>query len=114
MLQYSKRMFVISGITLGLLVAAPTLADQTRSTHTPVQTEAGYTHPGSIRGFNPQPEPPANLRGFNPQPDPPASGFENPGSIRGFNPQPEPPGELRGFNPQPEPPPLQVNVMNQR
>ena len=41
--------------------------------------------PGSIRGFNPQPEPPgAPARGGGP--------IEDPGSIRGFNPQPEPPG----------------------
>jgi hypothetical protein len=29
-------------------------------------------NPGEIRGFNPQPEPPAKKKGFNPQPEPPA------------------------------------------
>ncbi len=43
--------------------------------------------PGTIRGFDPQPEPPGTIRGFDPQPEPP-------GTIRGFDPQPEPPREL--------------------
>jgi hypothetical protein len=48
---------------------------------------------------------PGSLRGFDPQPDPPsASGWTSPGEIRGFNPQPEPPGSIQGFNPQPDPP----------
>ena len=40
--------------------------------------------PGSIRGFDPQPDPPGTIVGFDPQPEPP-------GTIRGFNPQPDPP-----------------------
>ena len=104
MLQYSKRAFILTGITLGLLVAAPTVADQTKSAQAPV-AGSPYSHPASTRGFNPQPEPPARLRTDSTQTE--RSQFESPGSIRGFNPQPEPPGKLRGFNPQPEPPPQQ-------
>lgn len=32
---------------------------------------AGFAHPGAIKGFNPQPDPPHEARGFDPQPDPP-------------------------------------------
>lgn len=31
----------------------------------------GFVHPGDIRGFNPQPDPPREIGGFDPQPDPP-------------------------------------------
>lgn len=34
-------------------------------------TTSQYSSPGTIRGFDPQPEPPGTIRGFNPQPDPP-------------------------------------------
>lgn len=40
-----------------------------------------FTNPGSLRGFNPQPDPPGDK-----------GGFTNPGMLKGFNPQPEPPG----------------------
>jgi hypothetical protein len=30
--------------------------------------------PGSIRGFDPQPDPPGTIVGFDPQPDPPHTG----------------------------------------
>lgn len=44
-------------------------------------------NPGTIKGFNPQPEPPAEVLDI----------ILNPGTIRGFNPQPEPPREaLKG------------------
>lgn len=66
--------------------------------------------PGAIRGFNPQPEPPAISRGD----------ILSPGDLVGFNPQPEPPaisrggilspGDLVGFNPQPEPPAVTVGI----
>lgn len=60
----------------------------------------GYVSPLTMRGFNPQPEPPGS------------SMLVNPGVARGFNPQPEPPQDhtltspltMRGFNPQPDPP----------
>jgi hypothetical protein len=79
----------------------------------PVQNKAqGFQNPGSIRGFNPQPEPPAmGQQGIKPgggakQEDPEeeepvqamptpsqfkSQGMTSPGSERGFNPQPEPP-----------------------
>lgn len=41
----------------------------------------GPVSPGTIRGFNPQPEPPGDTAG----------------TIRGFNPQPEPPGDVGLF-----------------
>ncbi|MGE0495198.1 MAG: hypothetical protein AB7S38_38690 [Vulcanimicrobiota bacterium] len=95
---------LLIGLSLALpLAAAPAASQQP-------------TSPAQVRGFDPQPEPPANgyvhpaaRAGFNPQPDPP-------GSTRGFNPQPEPPpavngfvhpAQLKGFNPQPEPPAVQ-------
>jgi hypothetical protein len=40
---------------------------------------------------------PGTIRAFNPQPEPPREALDitlNPGTIRGFNPQPEPPREL--------------------
>ena len=59
-----------------------------------------FLHPGTIKGFNPQPDPPGRptnpgeAQGFNPQPDPPGRPT-NPGEAQGFNPQPDPPGILR-------------------
>jgi hypothetical protein len=43
--------------------------------------------PGSLVGFDPQPDPPGEAQGFDPQPDPP-------GETEGFDPQPEPPGVM--------------------
>jgi hypothetical protein len=67
----------------------------------------------SMKGLNPQPEPPSfssgkkpmnpgEAKGFNPQPDPPgkqgSSGRPmNPGELKGFNPQPDPPGKAKGL-----------------
>jgi hypothetical protein len=53
--------------------------------------------PGSLVGFNPQPEPPGSRVGFNPQPDPPLERV-------GLNPQPLPPRDRVALNPQPLPP----------
>jgi hypothetical protein len=44
--------------------------------HVEITTDGGYIDPGSLVGFNPQPEPPGDKGetvGFNPQPDPPGS-----------------------------------------
>lgn len=47
-----------------------------------------YMNPGTIRGFNPQPDPPAETRDLI---------AINPGEIRGFNPQPDPPATAGGL-----------------
>lgn len=88
--------------------AAPAVAGPNTNSNTwtgrveqqvPAVQNLGPTNPGTIRGFDPQP-------------DPPSGAPTNPGTIRGFNPQPDPPGNpgtLKGFNPQPEPPVFQGN-----
>ena len=94
-----------------LPVAGPVKTIGTAGRNLSTQSNAPQ-NPGTIKGFNPQPEPPARMnpgtiRGFSPQPEPPAK--FNPGEKVGLNPQPEPPGIIspalkKGINPQPEPP----------
>lgn len=67
----------------GQVIACPTTTTQ-------------FINPGTIAGFDPQPEPPGTIRGFNPQPDPPRWVNNQPGTgydAVGFNPQPDPPRE---------------------
>lgn len=60
-----------------------------------------FRDPGSLVGFNPQPDPPGVRVGFDPQPDPP-------GGRVSLNPQPLPPGDRVSLNPQPLPPRIQL------
>ncbi len=97
------------GVVALVLVGRAISARKTAGTRSPGQA-------GSIKAFNPQPEPPGksgNIRAFNPQPEPPGK----PGNARAFNPQPEPPGKpgnARAFNPQPEPPGKNVKKMKKK
>lgn len=45
----------------------------------------GFINPGTLKGFNPQPDPPGDML---------KKGFLSPGTLQGFNPQPEPPGDM--------------------
>ena len=70
-------------IVIGLVAAIPAFAQDNMSGVCAVSR--GITSPGTIRGFDPQPDPPAisntlpssglDKVGFNPQPDPPADPF---------------------------------------
>lgn len=70
-----------------LAVAVPVSAQREVS---PSVTTYRVPSPGTIRGFDPQPDPPGTISGFDPQPEPP-------GTIRGFNPQPDPPHDPLHF-----------------
>ncbi|MFA7479903.1 MAG: hypothetical protein WC314_05305 [Vulcanimicrobiota bacterium] len=96
MKQYSKKLVLMVGISLAFGSAAQSLAEPVSA---PAEAKSTYTHPAEIRGFNPQPEPPARTMQAGG-----TSTFESPQTVRGFNPQPEPPALRQGFNPQPEPP----------
>ncbi|KQX40490.1 hypothetical protein ASD04_07690 [Devosia sp. Root436] len=74
---------ISAGAAAGLLVAlmAMSTGDGHSAELLPAVTLAnGFVHPGDIRGFNPQPDPPYEARGFDPQPDPPAAFGD--GSVR--------------------------------
>lgn len=97
----TKHLLLSAALFAAIALAQPATAQ------IPPRTGTGFTNPVTLRGFNPQPEPPAAAavhqnpaahRGFDPQPDPPGSTMTGP--------QPEPPTTIRGFNPQPEPPAL--------
>ncbi|MEO8393540.1 MAG: hypothetical protein ABI700_11170 [Chloroflexota bacterium] len=71
-------------IVIVLVAAVPAIAHDNMSGACAVSR--GITSPGTIRGFDPQPDPPAAILshlpssgldkvGFNPQPDPPADPF---------------------------------------
>ena len=65
---------ISAGAAAGLLVALMVMS--TGNGHSaellPAAGQAkGFAHPGDIRGFNPQPDPPREIGGFDPQPDPP-------------------------------------------
>ncbi len=65
---------ISAGAAAGLLVALMVLStsDGYGAELVPAANQAGnFVHPGTIRGFNPQPDPPHEARGFDPQPDPP-------------------------------------------
>lgn len=77
MLAGTNRISVPLGITVNSSPGKP---------EPPPPESAGFVSPGAMRGFNPQPEPPA-VEGAH-------SGQVMPGADVGFNPQPEPPGDL--------------------
>ena len=64
---------ISAGAAAGLLVALIVMS--TGNSHgaelLPAVQSKGFVHPGDIRGFNPQPDPPREIGGFDPQPDPP-------------------------------------------
>lgn len=65
---------ISAGAAAGLLVALMVMStgDGFSAELLPaVDQTNGFIHPGDIRGFNPQPDPPRELSGFNPQPEPP-------------------------------------------
>ena len=64
---------ISAGAAAGLLVALMVLStDGYGADLLPAVSQAkGFAHPGDIRGFNPQPDPPREIGGFDPQPDPP-------------------------------------------
>lgn len=64
---------ISAGAAAGLLVALMVLS--TSDGHSAellpaVNPSNGFVHPGDVRGFNPQPDPPRKISGFDPQ-DPP-------------------------------------------
>ena len=73
---------ISAGAAAGLLVALIVMS--TTDVHSAellpaVKQTNSFVHPGDIKGFNPQPDPPREAIGFDPQPDPPALGD---GSVR--------------------------------
>lgn len=73
-----KLAVVLFMIVLMILVIAVPVGAQPSAGIT-VIPKGGITSPGTIRGFDPQPDPPSEF------------GITSPGTIRGFNPQPDPP-----------------------
>lgn len=64
---------ISAGAAAGLLVALMVLStgDGYGAELLPADQTNGFVHPGDIKGFNPQPDPPREISGFDPQPDPP-------------------------------------------
>lgn len=64
---------ISAGAAAGLLVALMVLStsDGYGAELLPASQAKGFVHPGDIKGFNPQPDPPREVSGFDPQPDPP-------------------------------------------
>lgn len=63
---------ISAGAAAGLLVALMVMStsDGYSAELLPAANQAnGFVHPGDIRGFNPQPDPPRELGGLNPQLD---------------------------------------------
>ncbi|MGB3336592.1 MAG: hypothetical protein WBA73_05375 [Devosia sp.] len=65
---------ISAGAAAGLLVALMVMS--TSDGHSAellpeVNQTNGFVHPGDVRGFNPQPDPPHENSGSNPQPEPP-------------------------------------------
>ena len=64
---------ISAGAAAGLLVALMVIStsDSYGAELLPAVNQAkGFVHPGDIKGFNPQPDPPREIGGFDPQPDP--------------------------------------------
>lgn len=90
-----NRLFVTMLLTVALAGPAfaegtspqavePPVAPRAAACDGSVRTAPNALIPGTIKAFDPQPDPPGTMRSVSPQPSPP-------GSIQGFNPQPEPP-----------------------
>ena len=71
-----------AGAAAGLLVTLMVLStgDRFGAELPTAKASNGFVHPGDIKGFNPQPDPPRELVGFNPQPEPPT--VPGDGSVR--------------------------------
>jgi hypothetical protein len=83
-MQENKTMRKLLAVLILTVMAAVPAYAQREVASVPAVTKTTIPSPGTIRGFDPQPDPPGAIRGFDPQPEPP-------GTIRGFNPQPDPP-----------------------
>ena len=80
----TMRKLIAMLIVIGLVAAVPAFAHDNMSGVCAV-SRGMITSPGTLRGFDPQPDPPVSLNhlpssgldkvGFNPQPDPPADPF---------------------------------------